>query len=90
MLLGRIRLYACRTSSNFTPNRARYLLRRSASLLLFFSSIDLANNARPAALAVEWSDAGMDRTYGAEEACRFVKRLDFDPPPGPRAEAAGR
>jgi sugar phosphate isomerase/epimerase len=32
-------------------------------------------------LAVEWSDPGMDRLYGAEEACRFVKRLDFEPPP---------
>jgi sugar phosphate isomerase/epimerase len=32
-------------------------------------------------LAVEWRDPGMDRAYGAEEACRFVKRLDFEPPP---------
>src|SRR5262249_10339288 len=32
-------------------------------------------------LAVEWADRGMERTAGAEEACRFVKRLDFDPPP---------
>jgi sugar phosphate isomerase/epimerase len=28
-------------------------------------------------LSVEWSDAGMDRDHGAEEACKFVKRLDF-------------
>lgn len=28
-------------------------------------------------LTVEWSDAGMDRDFGAEEACKFVKRLDF-------------
>lgn len=28
-------------------------------------------------LAVEWKDSGMDREYGAEDACRFVKRLDF-------------
>ncbi|MSQ94141.1 MAG: sugar phosphate isomerase/epimerase [Gemmataceae bacterium] len=28
-------------------------------------------------LCVEWSDAGMDRDAGAEEACKFVKRLDF-------------
>jgi sugar phosphate isomerase/epimerase len=33
------------------------------------------------ALAVEWRDPGMDRSAGAEEACRFVKRLDFEPPP---------
>ena len=32
-------------------------------------------------LAVEWSDAGMSREHGAEEACRFVRRLDFEPPP---------
>ena len=32
-------------------------------------------------LAVEWRDPGMDRLYGAEEACKFVKRLDFEPPP---------
>jgi sugar phosphate isomerase/epimerase len=31
-------------------------------------------------LAVEWKDAGMDRDQGAEEACKFVKRLDFEPP----------
>jgi sugar phosphate isomerase/epimerase len=30
-------------------------------------------------LAVEWKDAGMDRDFGAEEACKFVKRLDFEP-----------
>jgi sugar phosphate isomerase/epimerase len=29
-------------------------------------------------LSVEFSDAGMRRDNGAEEACRFVKRLDFD------------
>jgi len=30
-------------------------------------------------LAVEWKDAGMNRDFGAEDACKFVKRLDFDP-----------
>jgi sugar phosphate isomerase/epimerase len=30
-------------------------------------------------LSVEWKDAGMDRDYGAEDACKFVKRLDFEP-----------
>jgi sugar phosphate isomerase/epimerase len=30
-------------------------------------------------LCVEWRDAGVDREYGAEEACKFVKRLDFEP-----------
>jgi sugar phosphate isomerase/epimerase len=33
------------------------------------------------ALAVEWQDPGMERFSGAEEACRFVKRLDFEPAP---------
>ena len=32
------------------------------------------------ALTVEFQDAGMNREFGAEEACRFVKRLDFEPP----------
>ena len=30
-------------------------------------------------LAVEFCDPGMNRAYGAEEACKFVKRLDFEP-----------
>lgn len=36
------------------------------------------------ALSVEFSDRGMNRDFGAEEACKFVKRLDFEPanPPG--------
>jgi sugar phosphate isomerase/epimerase len=34
------------------------------------------------ALSVDWCDAGMDRDWGAEDACKFVKRLDF--PPAPR------
>ena len=28
-------------------------------------------------LSIEWSDPAMDRDFGAEEACKFVKRLDF-------------
>lgn len=30
-------------------------------------------------LSVEWEDAGMDREYGAAEACEFVKTVDFAP-----------
>lgn len=30
-------------------------------------------------LSVEWDDAGINRDFGAEEACRFVQRLDFEP-----------
>jgi sugar phosphate isomerase/epimerase len=34
-------------------------------------------------LAIDWCDSGMNRDAGAEDACKFVKRLDFDPaPPG--------
>jgi sugar phosphate isomerase/epimerase len=28
-------------------------------------------------LSIEWSDPAIDRDFGAEEACKFVKRLDF-------------
>lgn len=30
-------------------------------------------------LSVEWEDSGMDREYGAKEACEFVKKIDFAP-----------
>jgi sugar phosphate isomerase/epimerase len=30
-------------------------------------------------LAVEFKDAAVEREFGAEEACQFVKRLDFEP-----------
>jgi sugar phosphate isomerase/epimerase len=43
-------------------------------------------------LAVEWKDAGVQRDYGTEEACKFVKRLDFEPArrgPGPQAFREG-
>ncbi len=36
-------------------------------------------------LAIDWHDAGMDREFGAAEACEFVKRLDYDPPAHRRA-----
>jgi len=39
----------------------------------------LNNIGYQGSLAVEWKDFGMDRDSGAEEACRFVKRLDFQP-----------
>jgi sugar phosphate isomerase/epimerase len=37
-------------------------------------------------LAVEWKDAGVQRDAGAEEACKFVKRLDFEPARRPTGE----
>ena len=30
-------------------------------------------------LSVEWEDGGMEREFGATEACAFVKRMDFAP-----------
>jgi len=30
-------------------------------------------------LSVEWEDCGMEREYGAGEACEFVKKIDFAP-----------
>jgi len=30
-------------------------------------------------LSVEWEDSGMEREYGAGEACAFVRRVDFAP-----------
>jgi sugar phosphate isomerase/epimerase len=30
-------------------------------------------------LSVEWEDTGMDREYGAKEACEFVRSIDFPP-----------
>jgi sugar phosphate isomerase/epimerase len=30
-------------------------------------------------LSIEWEDSGMERTFGAKEACEFTKRLDFSP-----------
>jgi len=31
-------------------------------------------------LSIDWHDPGMDREFGAAEAVRFIKGLDFDPP----------
>ena len=39
------------------------------------------------ALSVTWKDGGMEREYGALEACKFVKRLDFEPARGPGNQA---
>ena len=30
-------------------------------------------------LSVEWEDSGMDREYGAADAAKFVRKLDFQP-----------
>jgi sugar phosphate isomerase/epimerase len=41
------------------------------------------------ALSVEFNDRDMDREYGAEDACNFIRRLDFEPAQ-PRAPQAFR
>jgi sugar phosphate isomerase/epimerase len=43
----------------------------------FIRALNAAGYSGP--LSVEFSDAAMQREHGAEEACRFVKRLDFEP-----------
>ncbi|MCK4628725.1 MAG: sugar phosphate isomerase/epimerase, partial [Sedimentisphaerales bacterium] len=30
-------------------------------------------------LSVEWEDCGMNREHGAQEACEFVKEVNFSP-----------
>jgi len=30
-------------------------------------------------LSVEWEDSGMDRVYGATEACEYIRQYNFDP-----------
>lgn len=30
-------------------------------------------------LSVEWEDSGMEREYGAKEACEFIRKIDFSP-----------
>lgn len=30
-------------------------------------------------LSIEWEDSGMDRAFGAREACEFTRQLDFSP-----------
>ena len=29
-------------------------------------------------ISVEWEDSGMDRVYGATEACEYIKKYNFD------------
>ena len=39
--------------------------------------LNAANYQGP--LSVEWEDSGMDREFGAKEACEFVKKINFSP-----------
>jgi len=42
-----------------------------------FRALNRINYSGP--LSVEWEDSGMDREYGATDACAFVRRNDFTP-----------
>ena len=42
-----------------------------------FRALNRINYSGP--LSVEWEDPGMDREHGAEEACAFVRDMDFKP-----------
>jgi sugar phosphate isomerase/epimerase len=47
----------------------------------------LNDTAYTGPLSVEWKDPGMEREQGAEEACKFARRLDFEPSPRGRNDA---
>jgi sugar phosphate isomerase/epimerase len=38
-------------------------------------------------LSVDWRDDGMNREFGAEDACKFLKRLHFEPSPSATGHA---
>lgn len=40
---------------------------------------ELNRSAYTGPLSVEWEDCGMEREYGAREACAFVRKYDFPP-----------
>ena len=65
--------------TNFGDNRRfwdfRSLGRGKVNFEEIIRALNRANYTGP--LSVEWEDIGMDREYGAKEACEFVKRIDF-------------
>jgi sugar phosphate isomerase/epimerase len=61
-----------------TPGRGwdfRSLGRGGVNFEEIIRTLNALNYSGP--LSVEWEDAAMDREFGAPEACRFVKQLDF-------------
>jgi sugar phosphate isomerase/epimerase len=61
-----------------TPGRGwdfRSLGRGGVNFEEIIRALNALNYTGP--LSVEWEDAAMDREFGAPEACRFVKQLDF-------------
>ena len=88
-------LYWFRTPPNikvgrtpFDPDMRRVLEAQNPDVTFDWEAIIRALNyiGYEGALSVDWKDAGMQRDYGAEDACRFVKRLDFDKSPPPDNE----
>jgi sugar phosphate isomerase/epimerase len=66
---------------NFGDNRRFWDFRSLGRGRINFEEIIRALNevGYKGPLSVEWEDSGMDREYGAQEACAFVKRMDFPP-----------
>jgi sugar phosphate isomerase/epimerase len=62
------------------PNRGwdfRSLGHGSVNFEEIIRALNVAGYEGP--LSVEWEDSGMDRDHGAQEACDFVKGVDFEP-----------
>ena len=55
----------------------RSLGRGSIDFEAVIRALNHANYQGP--LSIEWEDSGMDREHGAEEACFFVRSVDFQP-----------
>jgi sugar phosphate isomerase/epimerase len=55
----------------------RSLGRGSIDFEAVIRALNHANYQGP--LSIEWEDSGMDREHGAEEACFFVRSVDFAP-----------
>lgn len=66
---------------NFGDSRRGWDFRSPGRGQVDFQSIIRALNeiGYDGPLSIEWEDSGMEREFGAAEACRFTKELDFKP-----------
>lgn len=66
---------------NFGDHRRGWDFRSPGRGAINFEEIIRAlNDVRYAGpLSIEWEDSGMEREFGAKEACEFTRRLDFSP-----------
>ena len=66
---------------NFGDHRRGWDFRSPGHGQVDFESIIRALNriGYKGPLSVEWEDCGMDREYGAKDACAFTRKLDFSP-----------